>query len=102
MAQESQEKRSFTKASASDDDKVTEADKIEPGTARDIIEMPQKTRPAMGAADVPDAALPTEREAEQEWRPADEVEKEHPNLRSLPENYEGKQPGTGNIKGNMQ
>jgi hypothetical protein len=102
MAHEDQEQRRFTKASVSDGDKVDEAEKMEPGTVRDSFDMPQKTRPAMGGSDVPGTALPTDREAEQEWRPADDAEKEHPNLRSLPDDYESKQPGTGNIKGNRQ
>jgi hypothetical protein len=103
MAHQDQDDQTVAEGASRKGATVPQDEKMEPGTARDLLDMPgTKTRPAAGA-DVPGTALPDERERLSEWRPSDEAEEgSHPNVTSLPEGFEKPRPGAGQSKLNRE
>ncbi|HEX8682023.1 MAG TPA: hypothetical protein VF707_06910 [Ardenticatenaceae bacterium] len=104
MAHKDQDDQTVAEGASRKGAAVPQGEKIEPGTARDLLDMPgTKTRPEAGSAEMPDTALPDERGRPTEWRPSDEAEEgSHPNLTSLPEGFKKPRPGAGQSKLNRE
>jgi hypothetical protein len=104
MAHQDQDDKTVAEGASRKGATVPQDEKIEPGTARDLLDMPgTKTRPAAGGAEMPDTALPDERGRPTEWRPSDEAEEgSHPNVTSLPEGFKKPRPGAGQSKLNRE